>query len=98
MSIRHGLQAVGVFRAPGKDVGRLAFRPLYSQQAESHTQRGLSVYTLRALGVYEEMRNKPYRRLTYRGKLTPYGRKVEKLGKRVGVLYEDINRRIGNGV
>ena len=93
-----GLSCRKLYLVNGRFVGRLAFRPLYSQQAESHTQRGLSVYTLRALGVYEEMRNKPYRRLTYRGKLTPYGRKVEKLGKRVGVLYEDINRRIGNGV
>ena len=93
-----GLSCRKLYLVNGRFVGRMAFRPLYSQQAESHTQRGLSVFTLRALGAYEEMRIKPYRRLTFRGKLTPYGRKVEKLGKRVGVLYEDLNRRMGDGV
>ena len=89
-----GLSCRKLYLVNGRFVGRMAFRPLYSQQAETRTQRALSTYTLRALGAYEDMLNKPYRRLTYRGKQTPYGRKVEKLGKRVGVLYEDLNRRV----
>lgn len=83
-----GLSCRKLYLVNGRFVGRMAFRPLYPQQAESHKQRDLSTYTLLALGVYEDLLNKPYRRLTYRGRLTPYGRKVEKLGNRVGALYD----------
>lgn len=89
-----GLSCRKLYLFNGRFVGRMAFRPLYPQQVESHKQRDLSTYTLLALGAYEDMLSKPYRRLTYRGKPTPYGRKVEKLGNRVGALYEKLNYRI----
>ena len=68
----------------------MAFRPLYRTQAERIGSRNGSLAVLRALGAYEDMISEPRRRLTYRGKPTPYGRRVEKLGKR----YEDVYSRV----
>jgi hypothetical protein len=85
-----GLSCRNLYLVEGKFVGRVAFRPLYRTQAERIGTRNGSLAFLRALGQYEDMLNAPYRRLTYRGKPTPYGRKVERLGKR----YEDTCSRV----
>lgn len=85
-----GLSCRNLYLVNGKFVGRMAFRPLYRTQAERIGSRNGSLAFLRAYWAYEDMINEPRRRLTYRGKPTPYGRRVEKLGKR----YEDVYSRV----
>lgn len=64
----------------GKFVGRAAFRPLYQQQAQSRKQRNSSVSKrLELLIAVDRYQRQRYRRETYKGKQTPYGRKVSKL-------------------
>lgn len=79
-----GLSCRNLYLVEGRFVSRAAFRPLYRTQAE--TKRPLSVRTYDALLKYEQLAEARYRRLTYKGNTTPYGRKVEKLGERVEVL------------
>ena len=86
-----GLSCRNLYLVNGQFVSRTAFRPLYKKQAERHRRDGLGV--LLDIADYERMTNAPYRRLTYRGKLTPYGRKVEKYAERVGGMYEDLLHR-----
>lgn len=77
-----------LYLVDGRFVGRKAFNALYPGQAESRKQRGYYRYwrTLLAAGDIQADR---YRRETYRGRLTPYGRKVEKLARSVALLTGD---------
>ena len=86
-----GLSCRNLYLVNGQFVSRTAFRPLYKKQAERQRRDGLGV--LLDIADYERMTNAPYRRLTYRGKLTPWGRKVEKYAKRVGGRYANIIHR-----
>ncbi len=61
-------------------VSRAAFRPLYPQQTKSRKQRKSSISKrLELLFVFDRYQRQRYRRETYKGKPTPYGRKVSKL-------------------
>lgn len=73
-----GLSCRNLYLVDGQFISRTAFRPLYNCQAER--RRNDSLRYLLALADYEKMLDAKYRRLTYRGRLTPYGRRVEKLG------------------
>ena len=75
-----GLSCRNLYLVDGRFISRWAFRPLYSSQAERRRNGGLAY--LCALADYEKMLDAKYRRLTYRGRLTPWGRKVEKMGAR----------------
>ena len=75
----------------GRFVGRKAFKPLYPDQAEGHKWREYIKF-FRALLDAGDLQNDRYRRETYRGRLTPYGRKVEKLARSLAFL-KDQNRR-----
>lgn len=79
-----GLSCRNLYLVNGRFVSRTAFRPLYRQQAETKTARRLAPLT--ALLRWEELITEKYRRLTYRGNLTPYGRRVDKFGERAGTL------------
>lgn len=84
-----GLSCRNLYLVNGQFVSRTAFRPLYRTQAE--TKVGInngSLAVLRAIAAYEDMTTAKYRRLTYRGKLTPWGRKVEKMADKAGAIYE----------
>lgn len=89
-----GQSCRNLYLVDGRFVSRLAFRPLYSKQAETRIPKSNgSLAALRALTEYEELRTAKYRRLTYRGKPTPYGRKVEKAANRAGAIYGNVLRR-----
>lgn len=75
-----GLSCRNLYLVNGKFVSRPAFRPLYSSQAERRRNDGLAY--LCALADYEKMLDAKYRRLTYRGKPTPWGRKVMRMEER----------------
>ena len=75
-----GLSCRNLYLVDGRFVSRQAFRPLYPKQVEGERARkkNAALNTLRALGEYHDLLNEKNRRLTYNGKATPYGRKVEK--------------------
>lgn len=75
-----GLSCRNLYLVDGKFVSRSAFRPLYGSQVERRRNCGLAY--LCALADYEKMLDAPYRRLTYRGKPTPWGRKVMRMEER----------------
>lgn len=65
----------------GTFVSRKAFRPLYWNQAMSHKQRKFESpldWLLLPSLMEKEMGSSAHRKTTYRGKLTPYGRKAER--------------------
>lgn len=89
-----GLSCRNLYLVNGKFVSRSAFRPLYRKQAETKAGKNNgALAALRALTEYEEMTTAKYRRMTYKGKLTPWGRKVEKMGDRAGVFCEEMLHR-----
>ena len=85
-----GLSCRNLYLVNGRFVSRTAFRPLYRQQAERIHARNGSLAYLRALSDYEDLINAPYRRLTYKGKLTPYGRKVMKRSNHVDSIFNRV--------
>ena len=85
-----GLSCRNLYLVDGQFISRPAFRPLYSSQAERRRTAGLSY--LLALADYEKMLDAKYRRLTYRGRLTPYGRRVEKMGARAELFFSRASR------
>jgi len=89
-----GLSCRNLYLVNGRFVSRTAFRPLYRVQAETRTPKSNgSLAALLALNKYEDLATAKYRRLTYRGKPTPYGRKVEKYANRAGAIYEQVVHR-----
>lgn len=89
-----GLSCRNLYLVNGRFVSRTAFRPLYKIQAETKVGKNNgSLAALRALTKYEDMATAKYRRLTYKGKLTPWGRKVEKMADRAGEIYEQMVHR-----
>lgn len=89
-----GLSCRNLYLVNGRFVSRAAFRPLYRKQAETRAGKNNgSLAVLREIGEYEDLAAAKYRRLTYKGKLTPYGRKVEKKGARLDALYNRVVRR-----
>lgn len=71
----------------GQFVGRTAFKALYKEQTLSVKQRRLT-RAWRDLLAVDDLINQQYRRETYRGRLTPYGRKVAKLAGRLRIFQE----------
>lgn len=85
-----GLSCRKLYLVEGKFVGRQAFRPLYAAQTESRRERtGLYAF-LRKEARLEDMTAEPYRRYTYRGKPTPFARRVDKLASRLDVFGDNI--------
>lgn len=90
-----GLSCRNLYLVEGRFVSRTAFRPLYRKQAETKIgKRNSSLAALVAIGKYEQLATAKYRRLTYRGNLTPYGRKVEKYAERAGAIYGGMLHRV----
>lgn len=74
-----------LYLVDGHFMSRPAFRPLYRKQAR---RRPAGVFGMLAAACeYEDLVAAKYRRYTYRGWLTPYGRKVEKKYKQVAALF-----------
>ena len=73
-----------LYLVDGRFVGRKAFHALYRDQNKSHKERRVTGAWHDLLAV-DDLCNQRYRRETYRGRLTPYGRKIEKLCQRLHV-------------
>ncbi len=90
-----GLSCRNLYLVNGKFVSRTAFRPLYRKQAETRIGKNNgSLACLRAFADYEDVVSQKYRRLTYRGKLTPYGRKVQKAGAKYDAILGKTMERV----
>ena len=62
----------------GRFVSRFAFRALYESQTVGPSERNNVYYQLAKFCEYEQLAEQPYRKETYNGKPTPYGRKLER--------------------
>lgn len=67
-----------LYLVDGWFMSRAAFKPLYPQQRQSHEKRNGSLAYFDSVFRVEELQKQPYRRETYSGKITPYGRRVRK--------------------
>ena len=68
----------------GEFVSREETNMKYHKQILSHNQRGGIVTFLKLIDKIENVANQKYRRTTYRGIQTPYGRLLEKLETQYG--------------
>ena len=75
---RTGKLCRNLYLVDGWFMGRAAFKPLYPQQAQSHAKRDGALAWFDSISRVDDLRAEPYRRETYRGKITPYGRRVRK--------------------
>ena len=75
----------------GRFVSRRAFRALYPVQTYSKKYRSDTRAWRDFVAVDDLVFNQRFRREYYRGRITPYGRKVEKLARRLGA-YEQAAR------
>lgn len=67
----------------GRFVSRQAFNPMYKQQTYSHRRRNDVLFAyLDAIDETDKIARAKYRRETYRGNPTPWGRHVEKVYNR----------------
>jgi hypothetical protein len=62
----------------GRFISRYAFRALYAKQRYSKAQRAEFLTILKEWNEYEQLAAQPYRKTTYRGKPTPYGKQIER--------------------
>lgn len=72
-----------LYLVDGRFIGRKAFKPLYEAQTQSHKARRTGRTWRYLLKLEDMVYLQRYRRETYNGRLTPYGRKVEKLISRL---------------
>ena len=84
-----GQRCRNLYFVSGHFVSRRAFRPLYWTQAMSRRQRSMN--QLCDLILYKDIARRElepsrYRRITYKGKLTPYGRKVLRVNARLEAM------------
>lgn len=84
-----GERCRNLYLVNGYFVSRKAFSPLYWTQAMSRRQR--SMEQLCDLIMYkdiarQELEPSRYRRITYKGKLTPYGRKVARINAKLDAM------------
>lgn len=63
----------------GRFVSRFAFKCLYRQQQESRSERKSPFRQLAKLCEIDDLLHDKYRRYEYKGKPTPYARKVKKM-------------------
>lgn len=68
-----------LYLVDGQFVSRFALRVPYEKQNESRYQRAGMLAYLSSFHKLDELTAQRYRRITYRGKLTPYGRKLKRL-------------------
>lgn len=80
-----GLSCRKLYLVEGRFVSRRAFSAMYTTQTRNRTERSPLLRTLDYLTQAEEMENQRYRKPYYRGNLTPYGRKLERLYKQIRV-------------
>ena len=78
-----GLSCRKLYLVGGRFVSRAAFRPLYEKQTLTRTARTGALAFLKLLAACEDVEAERYRRYTYRGQLTPFGRKCEKMAARL---------------
>lgn len=74
----------------GRFVSRFAFRALYEKQTKSRAERSGLLGYLDTVEAADRVINAKYRKETYRGKLTPFGRKCAKIAARVERLTEGL--------
>lgn len=74
-----------LYLVDGRFISRKAFNAPYKQQTKSRRQRNdlLFVY-LDAATAWEDLTKQRYRREYYNGRITPFGRRVEKVARRIG--------------
>ena len=83
-----GLSCRKLYLVNGRFVSRMAFRPLYRQQAENYRNPIIQYYE-HARKCEDILFNSHHRRRTYRGKQTPWGRKYEKAERRYITLFDN---------
>lgn len=66
----------------GRFVSRFAFKHIYEQQTLSRNRRNDVFRFLLYADKVEQLEQQPRRKYTYRGKPTPFARKVERLNRR----------------
>lgn len=74
----------------GRFVSRQAFTHIYEQQALSRSRRNDVFRFLSYSEKVEQLEQQPRRKYTYRGKPTPFARKVERLNRRAIRWYENL--------
>lgn len=79
---RTGALCRKLYLVDGQFMSRSAFRPLYPQQTMSRKYRE-ETRVWRDYMAVDDLIYQRFRRETYRGRPTPYGRKVEKLAQRL---------------
>lgn len=75
----------------GRFVSRFAFKALYKEQTRSKAQRKSPWQFLAAVSRLDTLSQQPYRKRTYKGKLTPYARKVQKIDAALMERYNSLN-------
>ena len=68
-----------LYLVEGEFVSRSETKTIYHQQGLSHNQRRGFIAYLDVLNKIETAEGQKYRRTTYRGKPTPYGRRLQRL-------------------
>ena len=90
-----GRSCRNLYLVNGRFVSRFAFKALYETQTESHSQRDNPLFkTLDAWDKLEQLERQKYRRYTYRGKPTPYARRVDRLLRKAERLTGQTDRYI----
>lgn len=77
----------------GKFISRTAFNPLYEKQTRSKRGRSDSLAFLNLVSELEKEDGK-FRHYTYKGRLTPYGRRCEKMSRKALGIMEKIEHRV----
>lgn len=74
----------------GRFVSRYAFKHIYAIQRLSHSRRNDVFRFLSYADKVEQLERQPRRKYTYRGKPTPFARKVERLNRRAVIWHNDL--------
>lgn len=92
-----GLSCRKLYLVNGRFVSRRAFRALYEKQTFSRTEKqGVYKYLILHNDL-EWAENQRYRKRTYNGKLTAYGRKLLKMEERLDAMGTDVAQYVRNG-
>ena len=88
-----GRSCRNLYLVNGRFVSRHAFPHLYEQQTLSRNRRNDVFCFLTYADKVEQLEQQPRRKYTYRGKPTPFARKVERLNRRAIGWYRDIEEQ-----